>query len=67
MSLSEFHEWVREIVRSACEEALQDENFVPDPIDDREGVSTGMQCVCQNGMPMLAIKNNSTLMLVSCV
>ena len=38
MSLSEFHEWVREIVRSACETALQDENFVPDPIDtDDEG------------------------------
>lgn len=39
MSLSEFHEWVREVVRSACEEALQDENFVPDLIDDdREGI-----------------------------
>lgn len=36
MSLSEFHEWVREVVRSACEEALQDENFVPDPINDEE-------------------------------
>lgn len=39
MSLSEFHEWVREVVRSACEEALQDENFVPDPIDDGEGIT----------------------------
>ena len=37
MSLSEFHEWVREVVRSACEEALHDENFVPDPIDDGGG------------------------------
>ena len=38
MSLSEFHEWVREVVRSACEEALQDENFIPDPVDsDRDG------------------------------
>lgn len=36
MSLSEFHEWVREIVRSACEEALHDENFEPDPSDNIE-------------------------------
>ncbi len=37
MSLSEFHEWVRQVVRFACEEALRDENFVPDPIDKGGG------------------------------
>lgn len=36
MSLSEFHDWVREVVRFACEEALRDESFEPDPID-KEG------------------------------
>lgn len=40
MSLSEFHGWVREVVRVACEEALHDENFVPDPIDKEEGILT---------------------------
>lgn len=47
MSLSEFHEWVREIVRSACEEALHDENFEPDPSDNIEGrhyTSSGNPC-----------------------
>lgn len=39
MSLSEFHKWVKDVVRSACEEALIVEDFVPDPIfDEREGI-----------------------------
>lgn len=39
MLLSEFHEWVKEAVRYACERALEDEGFVPDPISqDGEGL-----------------------------
>ena len=38
MTLSDFQKWVKEVVRVACEDALQAEEFVPDPIDDhREG------------------------------
>ena len=38
MTLSEFHKWVKDVVRSACEEALIVEEFVPDPIfSDNEG------------------------------
>ena len=38
MSLAEFHTWVRERVRVACEEALMAQEFVPDPIEEeREG------------------------------
>lgn len=38
LSLAEFHTWVRERVRQACEDALIDQGFVPDPIEeDREG------------------------------
>ena len=41
VSLSEFHTWVSGVIRNACEEALQAEDFVPDPIDDqREGIAT---------------------------
>ena len=36
--MSEFHKWVKEVVRNACEEALIVEEFVPDPIfNEREG------------------------------
>ncbi len=38
MSLSEFHQWVREVVRCASEDALRDEYFVPDPIDKEDGI-----------------------------
>lgn len=42
MSLSEFYRWVKDVVRSACEEALIMEEFVPDPIfNEREGT-----CIC---------------------
>ena len=34
MSLSEFHHWVREVVRCSCEDALRDEDFVPDPVEE---------------------------------
>ena len=38
MTLSEFHKWVKDVVRSACEEALIVEEFVPDPIfNENEG------------------------------
>ena len=38
MSLSEFHKWVKDVVRNACEEALIVEEFVPDPIfNESEG------------------------------
>ena len=38
ISLSEFHKWVKDVVRNACEEALIVEEFVPDPIfPEREG------------------------------
>ena len=47
-SLSEFHEWVREIVRSACEEALHDENFEPDPSDNIEGNVTRAMLMLQH-------------------
>jgi len=30
LSLSEFHQWVKEVVRQACEEAICNEGFVPD-------------------------------------
>lgn len=37
--MSEFHKWVKEVVRNACEEALVDEGFVPDPVStEREGM-----------------------------
>lgn len=36
MSLSEFHHWVCEVVHNACEEALQDEGFVPDPVEEEK-------------------------------
>lgn len=36
MSLSEFHQWVREVVRYACEEGLRDEDFIPDPIEEEK-------------------------------
>ena len=46
MSLSEFHKWVKGVVRSACEEALIIEDFVPDPIvDEREGISNTPHCI----------------------
>ena len=39
ISLSEFHKWVKDVVRNACEEALIVEEFVPDPIfTEREGM-----------------------------
>ena len=39
ISLSEFHKWVKDVVRSACEEALVIEGFVPDPVStEREGI-----------------------------
>lgn len=39
MSLSEFHKWVKDVVRNACEEALIVEGFVPDPVStEREGI-----------------------------
>lgn len=38
MSLSDFHKWVKEVLRRACEEALMVEGFVPDPVEEvREG------------------------------
>ncbi len=47
VSLSEFHAWVVEVIRHACEEALQAEEFVPDPIDiPREGVCVFVLCEC---------------------
>ena len=39
ISLSEFHKWVKDVVRNACEEALIVEGFVPDPVStEREGM-----------------------------
>lgn len=46
MSLSEFHKWVKDVVRSACEEALIVEDFVPDPFfDEKEGISHTPHCI----------------------
>ena len=42
MSLADFHKWVKEVLRRACEEALLVEGFVPDPIEEgREGKMNG--------------------------
>ena len=35
MSLAEFHDWVKEVVRVACENALASERFVPDPVEEQ--------------------------------
>ena len=35
MSLAEFHDWAKEAVRVACENALTSERFVPDPIEEQ--------------------------------
>jgi len=35
MSLAEFHDWVKEVVRVACEDALSNEGFVPDPVEEQ--------------------------------
>ena len=35
MSLAEFHDWAKEAVRVACENALTSEHFVPDPIEEQ--------------------------------
>ena len=39
-SLSDFHKWVKDVIRVACEEALKAENFVPDPVDIEN------ECMC---------------------
>lgn len=35
MSLAEFHDWAKEAVRVACENALASEDFVPDPVEEQ--------------------------------
>lgn len=47
MLLSEFHEWVRKVVRFACEKALEDENFVPDPIVKEGEGNVTIHCCCK--------------------
>ena len=34
MGLASFHNWVKTVVRQACESALMTEEFVPDPVED---------------------------------
>ena len=34
MNLAQFHNNVKEIVRVACENALKNEGFVPDPVEE---------------------------------
>ena len=38
MELAQFHAYIKDKVRTACEDALINEGFVPDPVDlDEEG------------------------------
>ena len=38
VELAQFHAYIKDTVRTACEDALVEEGFVPDPLDsDEEG------------------------------
>lgn len=51
MALSEFHKEAKKTVRTACENALLDKGFVPDPVDEN---SDDDETDCES-TPLLAL------------